>query len=327
MNKHRRQVMLIAALSAVALTLIGSATVLMAHLGSLFHSDPPAVVTFSSPTLTILRQELDAWRNYGVADGAVDILYSAERNQWEFDLSAVSLPGPVQSAEVRISLVLDDHYIQPESDYRGRILLNGVEVFSGASFSDLGVSHGTPFDAIFDNWKVVVFSVPNVTPTIYTVLIENNYDGAFPTSWIAIDYIELHLHTLSNQPPDCGNAVASPSELWPPNHKMKAIGVTGVTDPDEDTVTVEINSIFQDEPVKGGGSGNTGPDGSGVGSDTAEVRAERSGKSDGRVYEINFTASDGNGGTCSATVEVGVPHDQRGDPAINSGATYDSTAG
>jgi len=39
---------------------------------------------------------------------------------------------------------------------------------------------------------------------------------------------------------------------------------------------------------------------------------------------ISFTADDGNGGTCSGSVQVDVPHDKK-DTAINSGTTFDST--
>ena len=110
-----------------------------------------------------------------------------------------------------------------------------------------------------------------------------------------------------NNPPDCSQAYASPASLWPPNHKFKSVNVLGVTDPDGDPITISITSIFQDEEVNGKGDGNTSPDGKGIGSETAEVRAERQGSGNGRVYHIGFTASDGKGGTCSNTVLVGVP--------------------
>ena len=90
-----------------------------------------------------------------------------------------------------------------------------------------------------------------------------------------------------------------------------------------------ITSIMQDEPVDTFGDGNFVPDGKGVGTDTAEVRAERSGTQkvpgNGRVYTIGFTASDGKGGECSGTVKVGVPHDVKDTP-VDDGALYDSTA-
>ncbi len=74
------------------------------------------------------------------------------------------------------------------------------------------------------------------------------------------------------------------------------------------------------------GSGDTGPDGRGVGTATAEVRAERAGRGNGRVYHTGFTADDGRGGTCSGEVHVGVPHDQGGGAVpVDDGPLYDST--
>jgi hypothetical protein len=95
-------------------------------------------------------------------------------------------------------------------------------------------------------------------------------------------------------------------------------------------VTIRIDSIFQDEPVDGRGDGRFSPDGKGVGTDTARVRAERSGSTkvsgNGRVYHIRYTADDGQGGSCSGDVEVGVPPN-RSRVAIDDGANFDSTLG
>ncbi len=127
-----------------------------------------------------------------------------------------------------------------------------------------------------------------------------------------------------NLKPDCDGATASPDTLWSPNHQFEEITVD-VTDPDGDPVTVTVDSIFQDEPVLDEGTGNTCPDGQGVGTSTAEVRAERDGNANGRVYHIGFTADDGRGGTCTGEVQVGVPHDQSGTPPVDDGALHDST--
>ncbi len=130
-----------------------------------------------------------------------------------------------------------------------------------------------------------------------------------------------------NQPPDCSDASASPSSLWPPNHQFVPVQVIGVTDPDGDPVTITVNSIFQDEPVLSPGSGNTSPDGTGVGTSTAQLRAEREGAGNGRVYHVAFTADDGNGGTCTGEVLVGVPKSQGAKAGpVDDGALYDSTA-
>jgi hypothetical protein len=124
-----------------------------------------------------------------------------------------------------------------------------------------------------------------------------------------------------NQPPLCTAAIAAPPTIWPPNHKLVPVAVEGVTDPDGDPVTIQITGITQDEPL----SGNT-PDATGLGSAAAQVRAERTGGGDGRVYHLSFTASDGQGGSCTGTVTVCVPHDQGGGRTCgDGGALYSST--
>jgi hypothetical protein len=85
-----------------------------------------------------------------------------------------------------------------------------------------------------------------------------------------------------------------------------------------------VTGIFQDEPV---GDESTGPDGRGVGTATAEIRSDRDGGGDGRVYHIFFEAVDATGGTCSGVVRVGVTHDQSTPlDVIDGGPIYDSTA-
>ncbi len=132
-----------------------------------------------------------------------------------------------------------------------------------------------------------------------------------------------------NSPPDCSRAKPSKAILWPPNHQFQAITITGVTDIDGDTVTINIVSIYSDEATasaKGAGGVKKSPDATGVGTSTAQVRAERSGVAphDGRVYHIAFEAFDGKGGSCSGTMMVGVPHDKER-PPVDGGALFDAT--
>jgi hypothetical protein len=135
---------------------------------------------------------------------------------------------------------------------------------------------------------------------------------------------------LFDQPPDCSSAVPSISEIWPPNRKMASVNILGVTDPDGDPIDIVIAHITQDEPVNGAGGADTSPDGDGVGTNTAQVRAERTERpnapGDGRMYHIHFEAGDGEGGICSGLVNVGVPHDRRpGGVVVDGGELYDST--
>jgi hypothetical protein len=65
----------------------------------------------------------------------------------------------------------------------------------------------------------------------------------------------------------------------------------------------------------------------GPAADQVQVRAERSGLGDGRVYTISFTAKDPAGASCSGAVTVSVPHDKRGGPGAtkNPGGQAEGT--
>ncbi|MCL4861587.1 MAG: ExeM/NucH family extracellular endonuclease [Caldilineaceae bacterium] len=129
-----------------------------------------------------------------------------------------------------------------------------------------------------------------------------------------------------NQPPSCVGAQPSRVTLWPPDHQFVEIQILGVTDPEGDAITLTIDGIFQDEPVNAPGDGATSPDGAGLGTAVAQVRAERAATGNGRVYHIHFTARDGFGGACSGVAQVATPRSQS-QTAIDDGPIYDSTVG
>jgi len=99
-----------------------------------------------------------------------------------------------------------------------------------------------------------------------------------------------------------------------------------VTDPDGDPLTVTVTSIYQDEALKGLGSGDQCPDASGIGTSQPVLRAERDGTADGRMYHVSFRADDGRGGSCTGSVTVCVPHDMgNGQACVDGGALVNST--
>jgi uncharacterized repeat protein (TIGR01451 family) len=130
--------------------------------------------------------------------------------------------------------------------------------------------------------------------------------------------------TSVNHNPVCSAVSAGPN-LWPPNHKWVWSTITGVTDADGNPVTVAITGIWQDEPTNGLGDGDTAIDGQLGPGNSFAVRAERSGTGDGRVYHVNFSASDGVGGSCTGSATIGVPHDQGPSVGpVDGGALYNS---
>lgn len=120
---------------------------------------------------------------------------------------------------------------------------------------------------------------------------------------------------LENRPPDCSRSTANPSVVWPPNGKMIPVSILGVADPESDSVALKVTGISQDEP---------GAAFSGIGSSVAQVKAERDGKGDGRVYRIEFQATDSSGESCTGQVTVCVPHDQNKGSCVEGGALVSS---
>jgi uncharacterized repeat protein (TIGR01451 family) len=124
---------------------------------------------------------------------------------------------------------------------------------------------------------------------------------------------------------DCSKASATPNRLWPPNHKFVLVTLPSFT-VNGSTVNLTVTGVRQDEPLNGTGDGDTSPDAkAGPQANKVYLRAERSGKGDGRVYRISFTGANGNGGTCSGTVKVTVPHDNGPKGAAkDSGGSFNS---
>lgn len=122
-------------------------------------------------------------------------------------------------------------------------------------------------------------------------------------------------------PPSC--EAAQGGSMWPPNHALVPVAITGIVDPDSSSpVVLTILSVRQDEPIDGNGDGDTGPDAVLVGGQLF-LRAERSGNGNGRVYHVSFLATDASGDTCSGSVTFVVPHSKKS-TAVDGGALYDS---
>jgi hypothetical protein len=130
----------------------------------------------------------------------------------------------------------------------------------------------------------------------------------------------------TNRAPDCAGALSSSAVLWPPNHKLREVGILGAADPDGDQVTVTILGVTQDEPLGGSDAARPAPDAViGEQQDQVALRAERAGAGDGRVYTIAFSATDGRGATCTGATTVGVPRSPSAGAAVDSTPpSYDS---
>jgi K319-like protein/putative Ig domain-containing protein len=192
----------------------------------------------------------------------------------------------------------------------------------------------------------VTLSDPNsATPTFSTPWVSANTPLTFQLTvtdpYVGIDGDVASVATVTvtvvniNTPPTLSNPRADVPVLWPPDHRMVQVHILGVVDPDQPpyNATITIDKVTQDEATNGLGDGDTPIDavithkpGS---DDTLLLRAERSGKGNGRVYHVHFTASDPEsralGNSPTGVVTVTVPHDKKTDAAIDGGELFDST--
>jgi hypothetical protein len=229
----------------------------------------------------------------------------------------------------------------------------GIVLAPASATNEVGTSHtvtatvqdddGNPI--VGRNVTFTIISGPHAgltgtTPTNDDGQAEFTYTGTLVgTDVIEASFVDSHENTITsnevtkewiktntNDPPDVNGAYPSVSSLLVSNHKWVDIQILGVTDSDGDEITITITGITQDEPTLGTGSGDTCPDGKGIGTNVASVRAERDGSSDGRVYKISFNADDGNGGVTSGSVNVSVPKSlAQKKNVVDSGQLYDST--
>ena len=113
-------------------------------------------------------------------------------------------------------------------------------------------------------------------------------------------------------PPLIASVTATPSVIWPPNHKMVPVTVLADASAACGPPVCKIVAIASDEPANGAGDGNTGPDAHIVAAHTAEIRAERAGGGFlGRTYTITVECTDTAGNATRKNTQVFVPHDRR----------------
>lgn len=127
--------------------------------------------------------------------------------------------------------------------------------------------------------------------------------------------------------------ITDPITLWPPNHKYQTIDVSelvvSVTDNCAQLTAddVYITRITSDEPENSGGNsdGNTMDD-IVIDSDchSVDLRKERRGNGNGRVYTIYLEVEDGNGNYDRATIKVHIPHNNNG-VSVDDGMVYEET--
>jgi hypothetical protein len=136
-------------------------------------------------------------------------------------------------------------------------------------------------------------------------------------------------NVIDNTPPSItlnGNVI----EMWPPNHQYQTISVSDLVasaadncDPTVGLGSVYISQVTSDEVENSKGDGDTLND-IVIGGDckSVQLRVERDGGGNGRVYTIIFKVKDAANNVTTALARVYVPKSQNGGPAIDDGPHY-----
>lgn len=207
--------------------------------------------------------------------------------------------------------------ITVELDATGMAYITAGQIDDG-SFDNCGVAALTVSPADFSCAEVG-------TNTVTLTVTDNNGNVAASSATVTVEDNILPVLTV----------IANPISLWPPNHKYETIsmsdlfvsvwdncGSLGIAD-------VHITSVSSDEAenANGNGDGNTMND-IVISSDcnSVDLRKERNGNGNGRVYTIFLAVVDDNGNIGTASCQVVVPHNNGG-TAIDDGMAYEEVCG
>ena len=106
------------------------------------------------------------------------------------------------------------------------------------------------------------------------------------------------------------NVTATPGSLWPVNHQMRPVSFAVSVADACGNATCRIVSVASSEAAYEKGVHRHEPDWIVAGALTLQLRAERTGTGQGRVYTVTLSCADAAGNASSKTVIVTVPHDR-----------------
>lgn len=189
------------------------------------------------------------------------------------------------------------------------ITLNGaaamtVEACSG--YSDAGATALDDKDGNISSSIMVSGSVSAGTPGTYT-LRYNVSDAAGN----AAAEVTRTVQVADTTKPVISGVSINPNSLWPPNHKMVNAALSySATDSCSATVACSV-SVSSNEPINGTGDGDTAPDWTVLSANYLQLRAERAGSGNGRIYTVGLSCTDASGNSTSSTTTVAVPKSQK----------------
>jgi uncharacterized repeat protein (TIGR01451 family) len=241
--------------------------------------------------------------------------YTITVKVYDGDIEDPNAPPPNSTTKTMTLTVVDKT--------KPTIALNGVNpltVECHTSFTDPGATAtdncGAPFAATASG------TVNVNTPGAYTI----TYNASDASGNAAIP-VTRTVNVVDTTPPTL-TLTGQTITLWPPNHKYVTVNLTSLVasasdgcDSTIDINDVVISKVTSDEADNGNGDGDTANDiVIAANCKSVQLRSERSGNGDGRVYTITFRVRDAAGNTTTKTAKVTVPKSQgNGGAAVDSG--------
>ncbi|MGB7924334.1 MAG: HYR domain-containing protein [Pyrinomonadaceae bacterium] len=210
------------------------------------------------------------------------------------------------------------------------ITLNGanpITVECHTSFTDPGA---TATDSCAGSFPATASGTVNVnTPGTYTITYTASDPGGNAATPVTrtVKVVDTIAPTITLN----GQTIT----LWPPNHQYIAVNVTSLVASASDGCDsgVNLNSVYiskvtSDETENGNGDGNTNNDIIiAANCKSVQLRSERQGGGNGRVYTITFKVKDAAGNATTATAKVKVPKSQGNNGgAVDDGPQYTVTS-
>jgi hypothetical protein len=226
-----------------------------------------------------------------------------------------------QTSKTRTVKVVDT--IAPTLTLNGA---NPMTVECHTTFTDPGA---TATDSCAGDLTGSITTMSNVNPNMvgtYTITytVSDGYNQTSKTRTVIVVDTGAPTITLTGQT----------VTLWPPDHQYVTVNLTSLVasvsdgcDSTTDINDVVISKVTSDEAENGNGDGNTSNDiVIAANCKSVQLRSERAGNSNGRVYTIVFSVTDANGNVATASAKVIVPKDGPGGSAIDDGPKYTVTS-
>lgn len=236
---------------------------------------------------------------------------------------SIDPPGPFTLGEHYVTLTVTDEH--EESDSCDALVTVVDSIPPIPDVPELPTVTGECFAEITSIPTATDNCAGTIQGTTTDFLIYGN-QGTYTVTWTYDDgngnvITQTQTVVVQDVTPPVISVTFSPNILWPPNHKMVLITPTiAVSDNCDPEPEVRLTTIIMNEGEETNtydptfdsweGDGHTFDDIQFDEDGKFYLRAERSGRGDGRVYQITYTATDDAGNTSTASATVTVPHNQ-----------------